>query len=245
MYSSFKILAVISSLLSGLLLAGKTFEIGVLLSSTFYSLCGVYFLMSGVSCILLLFRDRKRIFAKPYAFKNSLLFVLSTPIPLILVWIVPALLKQSTQDLYFTKNIRELPLCDSCVAETEALTILFQSGGPALNRDYALYYHSLAVRVGSNDTFNVLSVTKPEVNAADGRYFLYPTLTKLLEHSNESLHGSNIDDVTLKTIHWVALSKASLQMDFFERYQTVVGELVQTVPLKTKGGAVDGSDSMR
>ena len=226
MYKTFRLFAILSTSLSILFVIGMRYQIEVLLSSTFYSLSGVYFLITFVALLILLLRDHKLIFIKTHAFKNTLLYLLTTPLPLLLALVLPHYLKQNNNSYYLQKKLSDFNLCSNCLKELDSVEVIHSSAGPEYNPGLNFYYHALVVANAGRDTFNILSTSKVIVNSGNRKRYYSLTMLKILENHPIAPLATNIQDLEQKHIQTVVLGMDKELGESYLRYKTVLGELV-------------------
>ena len=226
MYKTFRLFAILSTGLSILFVIGMRYQIEVLLSSTFYSLSGVYFLITFVALLILLLRDYKIIFIKSHALINTLLYLLTTPLPLLLALLLPYCLKQTGKHFYLQKNLSDFNLCANCLKELDSVEVIHSSAGPEYNPGLNFYYHALVVANAGRDTFNILSTAKVIVKGGDRKRYYSLTMMKILENHPIAPLATNIQDLEQKHIQTVVLDMDKGHGESYLRYKTVLGELV-------------------
>lgn len=229
MYRPFQICSAISVLLAILLFAGFRFHIAALSSTSFYSIMGIYYLMTFVIFLILLFKDHKIIFAKSFALKNVLLYILTTPIPLLIAFMLPYSFAQIGGDVYLHRDVSDFEICEACIKENEPVEVIYRSAGPEFNNDLDFYYHCIGVSGSTKDTFNILTTAKVYVFPENSRFYFSKTMLKIVENMQSLDSSSNINDLKLKDIQKVAIDGDDLLGKSYMRYKTVIGELV-TIP---------------
>lgn len=232
MYRTFQIFSIISVLLTILFIVGVRFQINALLSSTFYSLTGVYYLITFISFLILLVKDNKIIFAKNYALKNSLLYILTTPIPLIIAFAGPYFFRQLGDSLYMSRNVSDFEICETCIKENEPVEIIYSSGGPSMNKHFDFYYHCIGVAGSMKDTFNILTTAKVYVRQNDNKRYFSTTMIKIIENLHSLDSNSNINDLKLRDVKKVAIDDDDALSENYMHYKTVIGELVTMTDTK-------------
>jgi len=188
--------------------------------------------MTFVVFLILLFKDNKIIFAKNYALKNTLLYILTTPIPLILAFVGPYFFRQVGDSLYMSRNVREFSVCETCIKENEPVEIIYSSGGPSMNNNFDFYYHYIGVAGSMRDTFNILTTVKVYVTPNDNNRYFSTTMLKIFENLHSLDSNSNINDLKLRDIKKVTIDDDDALSENYMRYKTVIGELVTMTDTK-------------
>jgi hypothetical protein len=232
MYKPFKIFSIISVVLTILFIVGFRLHINAFNSEVFYSIVSIYFLMTFVVFLILLFKDNKIIFAKNYALKNTLLYILTTPIPLIIAFVAPYYLRQMGDSLYLSRNVDDFNICETCIKEDEQVEIIYTSGGPSMNNNFDFYYHSIGIVSSTRDTFNILTTAKVYVTSNNNKRYFSTTMLKIIENLHSLDSNANINDLKLRDVKKVAIDEDDALSENYMHYKTVIGELVTMTDTK-------------
>lgn len=84
-YKPFLLFSLISLVLSAAFIAGLCFRVRIFRSEFFFVCLLVYFCITMATFLILLFKDNRIIFAKRYVMQNLILYLLTTPAPVIAV----------------------------------------------------------------------------------------------------------------------------------------------------------------
>jgi hypothetical protein len=230
MYRAFIIFSVITTFLAVLFIIGIWYHVRIFQTDIFYQVAIIYFVITGVTFFILLFKDRRAIFAKKYALPNLLLYIFTTPVPLFAVLLAPMMLKKFKQDIAMYRPLSDFRVCQLCLRDGEPLEIIYYSGGPAFNPTADFYYHYLAIHKTTGDTFNILTTAPTFIRPSNKtvRYISNESdmgrILQNVEKFKDSTQAVNLSTLALKDIRKVIYNpKNDPAAD--NNYATVIGEL--------------------
>jgi hypothetical protein len=185
--------------------------------------------MTFVVFIILLFKDNKIIFAKGFALKNTFLYVLTTPVPLVIAVITPYYFRQLGDNLYVQRDVEDFNICKNCIKEDEPIEIIYKSGGPWNNTEFNFYYHCIGVAGRARDTFNILTTSEVYYTRADNIRYFSTTMMKIVENLHSKDSSANINDIKLRDIKKVVVNDDDVLDNRYLQYPTAIGELVTMI----------------
>ena len=232
MYIPFKIFSIVSVILTICFIIGLKFNVAVLNSDTFYSITSIYYIITLFTFLVLLFKDKKIIFVKNYSLKNILLYILTTPIPLILAFVLPYYLRNFKDNNGIQRDVADFNICENCVKEGDPIYVIYKSGGPAINKDFEFYYHYVGVSGTSGDTLNILTTSLVYISRSNNKKYYSSTMLKVIENLNSVDSNANIKDLQLRDINKVVIYVDDANNQNYMRYKTVIGELVTIIDTK-------------